>query len=107
MPIGNIIAVSGIFNEKMGIDLNGKALQSPTVFDSSWKHVSVGLSSFSPLTFGEFALTYKFKKEGKGRILIDNIRIKNMKGKVIYNVFTDELDKGSIKPPKASVIELN
>lgn len=101
-----IRGANGIFNEKMGIDLNGKPLQSPTEFDTNWKHVSVGLCSFSPLTFGEFALTYKFKKAGKAIVYLDNIRIKNMKGKVIYDVFTDEIDKGNLKSAKASVIEL-
>jgi hypothetical protein len=90
----------------MGIDLTGKLVQSPTVFDNNWKHVSVGLCSYSPLIYGEFGLSYKFKKIGKTTIYLDNIRIKNMKGKVIYDVFTDELDKNNIKSPKASVVEL-
>ena len=101
-----IRGTNGIFNDKMGIDLNGKPLQSPTEFDTNWKHVSVGLGSYSPLYFNDFGLTYKFRKAGKTTIYIDNIRIKNMKGNVVYDVFTDELEKSNIKSPKAMVVEL-
>lgn len=97
---------NGIFNDKMGIDLTGKPLQSPTEFNTNWKHVSVGLSSYSPLSFSDLGMTYKFKKAGKATVYFDNIRIKNLKGKVICEIFTDELDKNDIKTPKASVVEL-
>lgn len=100
-----IRGTSGTFNDKMGIDLTGKPVQSPTEFDANWKHISVGLSSFSPLTFGDLGLTYKFKKEGNATVYIDNIRIKNLKGKVIYDIFTDEIEKTTLKFPKATVID--
>jgi arylsulfatase A-like enzyme len=101
-----IRGTNGTFNDKMGIDLTGKPVQSPTVFDNNWKHVSVGLCSYSPLIYGEFGLTYKFKKSGKTTIYLDNIRIKNTKGNVVYDVFTNDLDKSNIRSPKVSIVEL-
>ena len=101
-----IRATNGTFNDKMGIDLTGKPVQSPTVFDNNWKHVSVGLCSYSPLVYGDFGLTYKFKKSAKTTIYLDNIRIKNTKGNVVYDVFTDDLDKSNIRSPKVSIVEL-
>jgi arylsulfatase A-like enzyme len=101
-----IRGTSGIFNEKMGVDLDGKLLQSPTAFDGNWKHVKVGLSSYSPLKFGDFALTYKFKKAGKTVVYFDNIRIKNLKGQVIYEIVADDVDKKSSKAANASMVDL-
>jgi arylsulfatase A-like enzyme len=101
-----IRGASGIFNEKMGVDLNGKILQAPTEFDGNWKHVSVGLAAYSPLTFGDFALTYKFKKAGKTTVYLDNIRIKNLKGQVIYEIATGDVDKNNIKAANASMVDL-
>jgi hypothetical protein len=101
-----IRGTNGTFNDKMGIDLTGKPVQSPTVFNNNWKHVSVGLCSYSPLIYGEFGLTYKFKKSAKTTIYLDNIRIKNTKGNVVYDVFTNDLDKSNIRSPKVSIVEL-
>ncbi len=101
-----IRGASGIFNEKMGVDLDGKLLQSPTAFDGNWKHVAVGLSSYSPLKFGDFALTYKFKKAGKTTVYFDNIHIKNLKGQVVYEIVADDVDKKSIKAANASMVDL-
>ncbi len=95
---------NSIFNEKMGVDLTGKLLQSTTGFDDKWKRISVGLSSYSPLNFRDLGLTFKFKKPGKTTVYLDNICIKNLKGEVIYELFKDEVDKDKIVSPKAMII---
>ena len=94
-----------VFNDKMGVDLTGKLLQSPTEFDDKWKHVSVGLGSYSPLTFNDLGMTYKFKKPGKATVYFDNIRIKNLKGEVIYELFTGQGNTDKIASPLAKIIK--
>ena len=98
-----IRANSSIFNDKMGVDLNGKLVQSPNVFDNEWKHVSVGLGAYSPLKFNDLGLGFKFKKPGKTTIYLDNICIKNLKGEVIYELFTDKVNDIKIATPKAKI----
>ncbi len=98
-----IRGANAVFNDKMGIDINGKLLQSPTEFDDKWKHVSVGLGTYSPLSFNDLGLTFKFKKPGKTTIYLDNIRIKNLKGEIIYEIFTDDVVKGKVISPIASI----
>jgi arylsulfatase A-like enzyme len=93
-----------IFDGGIGIDQNGKLLQSPTKFDTGWKHVAVGLCAFSPKKFGQFGLTFKFNTLGKATIYLDNIRIKNLKGEVIYELFTDKLNGIKVVTPKAKII---
>lgn len=95
-----------IFDGGIGVDLNGKLLQSPTKFDNNWKHVAVGLCAFSPHKFGQFGLTFKFNAPGKATIYLDNIYIKNMKGEVIQEIFVDKLNKNSLKVPNASIVQL-
>jgi arylsulfatase A-like enzyme len=102
-PIRNSTA---IFNDKMGVDVTGKLVQSPTEFDNEWKHVSVGLGSYSPATFSELGLTYKFKKPGRTTVYFDNIRIKNLKGKVIYELFEDDIQKVKISSAQAKIVSL-
>ena len=98
-----IRGANAVFNDKMGIDLKGKLLQSPTEFDDKWKHVSVGLGTYSPLSFSDLGLTFKFKKPGKTTIYLDNIRIKNLKGEIIFEIFTDDVVKGKVISPIASI----
>ena len=80
-----------IFNDKMGVDVTGKLVQSSTEFDGQWKRVSVGLGTYSPLTFSDLGLTFKFKKSGKATVYLDNIRIKNLKGDVVYEFFEEDV----------------
>jgi hypothetical protein len=95
-----------VFDGNIGIDLNGKLLQSPTKFDDGWKHVAVGLCAFSPKKFGQFGLTFKFNSIGKASIYLDNILIKNMKGEVIQEIFADQFNQNALKSAKASIVNL-
>ncbi|NDP26799.1 MAG: sulfatase-like hydrolase/transferase [Flavobacterium sp.] len=99
-----IKGANSIYNDKMGVDQTNNLLQSPTEFNDKWKHIAVGLGSFSPLNFSDLGLTFKFKKPGKTTVYLDNIRIKNMKGEVVYELFIDEVDKDKIVSRKATVI---
>ncbi len=94
------------YTEKMGVDLSGKLVQSPTEFEDEWKHVSVGLGSYSPLTYNDLGLTFKFKKPGKSTVYLDNIRIKNLNGDIIYEFFIDEVAGVKIVSPMAKKIDL-
>ncbi len=95
-----------VFNDKMGVDVTGKLLQSPTEFDDKWKRVSVGLGTYSPLNFGDLGLTFKFKKPGKATVYLDNIRIKNLKGDVVYEFFEENIENGRITSPLANITNL-
>jgi arylsulfatase A-like enzyme len=95
-----------IFEGKQGVDLNGKLVQSPTTFDSNWKHVAVGLCAFAPLGYNQFGLTFKFKSLGKATVYIDNVLIKNTKGEIIQEIFVDKFDKKGFKSPNVSVVKL-
>lgn len=92
-----------VFHDKMGVDLNGKLVQSPTQFGDKWKRVSVGLGTYSPLTFSDLGLTFKFKKPGKTTIYLDNIRIKNLKGEVVYEFFEEDIENGKITSQLAKI----
>lgn len=92
-----------VFNEKMGVDATGKLVQSPTEFDNKWKRVSVGIGSYSPLNFSDLGLTFKFKKPGKTTVYFDNIRIKNLKGDVVYEFFEEDIKNGKITSPLAKI----
>ena len=98
-----IRGTNSIYNEKMGVDQNNNLLHAPTEFDGKWKHISVGLGSYSPLTFDEIGITFKFKKPGKTTIYFDNIRIKNKQGKVVYELFTDQVDKTKLQAPNSKI----
>ncbi len=101
-----IRGVNPTFNEKMGVDLNSKLLQSPTEFDDGWKHVSVGLGTYSPLTYNDYGITFKFKKPGTTKVFLDNIRIKNLKGEVIDELFIDKINGRLVAQKIVSVINL-
>lgn len=96
---------NGVFNDKMGIGLNGKPLQSPTSFDGQWQHVSVGLGSLSPVTLNDLGVTYRFKKPGTTTVYFDNICIKNKKGEVVYEFFDEEIKNGKIKDANTSIVK--
>jgi arylsulfatase A-like enzyme len=96
---------NGVFNDKMGIGLNGKPLQSPTSFDDQWQHVSVGLGSLSPVTIHDLGVTFKFKKPGSTTVFFDNICIKNQKGEVVYEFFDEEIKNGKIKDANTSIVK--
>jgi arylsulfatase A-like enzyme len=81
---------NSVFNDKNGINLNNKPLQSPTIWEGEWKHVAVGLGSLSPLTISDFGLTFKANAAGETTIYLDNIHIKNGKGKIICKLFEEE-----------------
>ncbi len=95
-----------IFDGGLGVNLDGKLLQSPTKFDNNWKHVAVGLCAFAPRKSGQFGLTFKFNTLGKATIYLDNIVIKNMKGEIIYNIFVDKFDKEGLKLTNSAVVSL-
>jgi hypothetical protein len=97
---------SAMFNDNMGVDINGKLVQSPTVFDNNWKRISVGLGSYSPSNVSDLGLTYKFKKPGKTTIYLDNICIKNLKGKVIYEFFEDDIENIKVTSKQAKIVDL-
>jgi hypothetical protein len=87
----------------MGVDLNGKLLQSPAEFDDNWKHVAVGLGTYSPLSYSDIGITFKFKKPGTTTVYLDNVRIKNLKGEVVYEIFEDEVVGGKMIAPTAKI----
>jgi len=95
-----------IFDGSIGVDMNGKLVQSPTKFDSNWKHVAVGLCAFAPKKSGQFGLTFLFKTPGKATIYLDNILIKNTKGETILEVFVDKSDTKGFKSPNVSVVNI-
>ena len=95
-----------VFVGKHGVDLNGKLVQSPSIFDSNWKHVAVGLCAFAPKKFGQFGLTFRFNAVGKATIYIDNILIKNTKGETILEVFVNKSDTKGFKSPNVSVVNI-
>ncbi len=97
---------SSMFNDNMGVDVNGKLVQSPTVFDNNWKRISVGLGAYSPSNIGDLGLTCKFKRPGKTTIYLDNICIKNLKGKVIYEFFEDDTENVKITSKQARLVNL-
>jgi hypothetical protein len=96
---------NGVFNDKTGIGLNGKPLQSPTPFDDQWQHVSVGLGSLSPLTLHDLGVTYRFKKPGTATVYFDNICIKNQKGDVVYDFFTEEIKNGKKTDKNTTIVK--
>lgn len=95
-----------IFDGGIGVDQTGKLVQSPSKFDNNWKHVAVGLCSFSPRKFGQFGLTFKFNSIGKATIYLDNILIKNLKGEVVQEIFADNINQNAIKSPNTSIVNL-
>jgi hypothetical protein len=95
-----------VFEGGIGVDLTGKLVQSPTTFDNNWKHVAVGLCSFSPKKFGQFGLTFKFNSVKRTTVYLDNILIKNMKGEVLQEIFVDQLPNNSIKSTNMSIVAL-
>ena len=95
-----------IFSGNLGVDSNGKLLQSPTVLDNNWKHIAVGLSSFAPTKFTQFGLTYKFNGMGKATVYIDNIVIKNLKGEIVQEIFIDTFNKNAFKAKNISIAEV-
>jgi arylsulfatase A-like enzyme len=95
-----------IFDGGIGVDQNGKLLQSPTKSDAGWKHVAVGLCAFSPKKFGQFGLTFKFNAVGKATVYLDNILIKNMKGEVVQEIFLDKFNQSALKSPNTSIVNL-
>jgi len=95
-----------IFDGGNGVDPNGKPLQYPTIFDNAWKHVAVGLCAFSPKKFGQFGLTFKINTVGKATVYLDNIRIKNMKGEVVQEIFVDQFNQNALKSPNTSIVSI-
>ena len=96
---------NGVFNDKTGIGVNGKPLQSPTTFDDQWQHVSVGLGSLSPLTLHDLGVTYRFKKPDSTTVYFDNICIKNQKGEVVYDFFTEEIKNGKKTDKNTKIVK--
>lgn len=95
-----------IFYGENGVDQTGNLLQSPKKNNNSWKHVAVGLCAFSPHKFGQFGLTYKFNTVGKATIYLDNILIKNKKGKVILEIFKDINNTNGVKSKSISIVSI-
>lgn len=79
--------------ERNGINIDGNLLFSSENKGGKWKHVAVGLCSWAPISLSKFGLGFNFKAKAKATVYIDNLRIKNMKGEVIYELFIDELNK--------------
>ena len=89
--------------ESNGVNTDGKLLRSSKNQAGKWKHVAVGLCSNAPVTLAKFGLSYKFKVPGKAVVYIDNVRIKNMKGEVVHEIFVDKFNKGKLVSKKASI----
>ncbi len=98
-------ANAAIFSNTLGVDLNGKFLQSPTSFDSNWRHIAVGLSSFAPTKFTQFGITSKFIGVGKATVYVDNIVVKNLRGETIKTIFIDTFNENAFKAKNISIGE--
>ncbi len=96
---------NSVFNDKTGIGLNGKPLQSPTAYDDQWQHVSVGLGSLSPVTLHDLGVTFRFKKPGSTTVYFDNICIKNQQGEVVYDFFTEEIKNGKNTDKNTKIVK--
>lgn len=99
----SIRGTNPVYNDKMGVDTTGKLVQSPTKFDNKWKWGSVGLGTYSPPNFSDLGLTFKFDKLGKTTVYLDNIRIKNLKGEVVYEFFQEDFENVKITSTKATI----
>ena len=102
----SIMRKEGLIFENNGINTDGKLLRHSANKQGVWKHVSVGLCSFAPVKVREFGLGYKFKTQGNATVYIDNVRIKNMKGDIVHEIFADEFVKGKLVSKNAAVIKL-
>ena len=92
--------------ENNGVNTDGKLLRSSPIKSGVWKRVAVGLCCDAPLTLGKFGLGFKFKTNANATVYLDNIRIKNMKGEIVHEIFVDQLSKTRLISANASVVML-
>jgi len=101
-----IMRKQGLIFDNNGVNVDGKLLRLSASYAGVWKRVAVGLCSFAPTTVREFGLGFKFKSPGKIKVYIDNVRIKNMKGDVVHEIFVDKFNEEKLVSKKVSIVKL-